>query len=548
MKKFLSLLLLFSLSIPLLLSCGAENTKKPADTTTKEPADTTVPNTPPDTPKEPLDKNKEYSILFIGNSYTYYHSIPETIFYQIAKSAGYNVKVESITKGGHNLYSHANPNDEMGAKVEAALTSGKHYDYVILQDQSVLPASTPEMFYDAVRNLAKRIRDIGAEPVLYSTWGRKTGHSTLTEYGWTNESMTWQLAASYTAIGRELDIPVAYVGLAFYDVYTNNPDIDLYDPDKTHQSPVGAYLSALTLFKKIFGADLSEVTYRKVTEEVANTLKNAATKAVDDPPAIPKEYEKASEGVVYDGNNADIDTTKTNNLTTLPQSKLISVLSGGTYPNGKNFSGILGTKGQTASKEYSTTGLNDAQKADIADISYGVSVIGIEKMDASAKGYNTAIENLVNGHWGTSFMGTYIFDDAMYDINGNASSDGKYRSLITLNFGKVCEFDAFGFASGSLQGFPGAAEVYVSSDGVNWTKVPTACWDAVNGTTLVSCSKSIADPWNGNKPGVTCLFDMGDIKGQYIRIGIIIGRYDQPAKYNTINTREILVYGKDDIS
>jgi hypothetical protein len=37
---------------------------------------------------------------------------------------------------------------------------------------------------------------------------------------------------------------------------------------------------------------------------------------------------------------------------------------------------------------------------------------------------------------------------------------------------------------------------------------------------------------------------MGGVTGQYIRLGIIIGRNDDASKYNTINTREILVYGE----
>jgi len=236
----------------------------------------------------------------------------------------------------------------------------------------------------------------------------------------------------------------------------------------------------------------------------------------------------------------------TKNLTKLPNAKLISILTGGNYPNGKSFSGILGTKNQIASAEYATSGLTDAQKADIADTGYGVSIIGAENMDSGSKGYTTAVENLVNGHWGGSLMSCITFDDKMYDVNGNVAADGKYRALITLNFGKMCTFSAMGFASGNMKGFPGAADVYVSTDGVNWTLVPSACWDAVNGEALVACSDatSLADPWNGNTTGTICLFDMAEVEGVYIRIGVVTGRYDNVTKYNTINTREILVYGE----
>ncbi len=140
-------------------------------------------------------------------------------------------------------------------------------------------------------------------------------------------------------------------------------------------------------------------------------------------------------------------------------------------------------------------------------------------------------------------MACFEFDNLKYDISGNAVDNGKYTGLITLNFGSKYKFDAMGFFSGNLKGFPGVAEVYVSNDGVNWTIVPTACWNNVSGTPLVNTGKTPTDPWNGNTAGTSSLFDMGDVEGQYIRIGVVIGRNDSADYYNTINTREIVVYG-----
>ncbi len=490
-----------------------------------------------------LDKNMKYNILFIGNSYTYYNDMPDVIFADIAKSAGYDIEVTKVTKGGWYLDGHADSSDESGAIVDVMLKKNK-YDYVIIQEQSVCPAADPGRFYDGARSLLEKVKANGATPILYETWGRKTGNSTLTQYGWTNESMTWKLAAAYKAIGSELSIEVAYAGLAFFDVYTNNRDIELYSDDGSHPSAAGSYLVALTIFAEIFKFNPVEVSFTSnIESQSATILREAARKAVFETPEVPGEYVTSSEGVKAIKINTAVDYSKMKNLTSFPTSNIISVIRGGVYGEGRTFSGILGTKGKIASGEYSASGLSDAQKADIADISYGVSVIGIKKMDSSAKGYTTAVENLVNGHWGSSYMASFEFDDKKYDINGNTSDNGKFEGLITLNFGSMHKFDAMGFFSGSLQGFPGAAEVYVSDDGKNWTVVPAACWDQVNGTKLVSCGTSPADPWSNNTASVTCLFDMGNITGQYIRIGVVIGRNDSTDKYNTINTREIVVYG-----
>lgn len=564
MKKYLMIFLAIAM-LTLAVSCNRESgevTRGTESAATLAPAATTVTDvvtTKEQTVTEEIEmtpvttvsggdaekpSDKTYKVLFIGNSYTQYNEL-NGIFRNIAVKAGYKLTSQRVTKGGEYLINHARSDSDTGAQIDALLETNK-YDFVIIQEQSTCPVLNPGKFYDGVRAMVEKVRANGAEPILYCTWGRKTGSADLTANNLTNESMTWKLAAAYTAIAEELDIDVAYVGLAFYDVYTNNKSkVNLYDNDLTHPSYAGSYLAAMTIFAKVFGGDPTAVAYKgTLSDDVSLILRAAAKKAVFDTPAIPDEYKTSSEGVIIEKVDFGVDYSQMKNLTSFPTSPLISVLKGGSYDGGRAFSGILGDKGAIASREYSTTGLSDAQKADIADIGYGVSVIGIEKMSSSSQGYTTAVENLVNGHWGVSFMACFTFDDNKYTIDGTVSDDAKYTGLITLNFGEVHRFDAMGFSSGSLQGFPGVAEVFVSDDGVSWERVPTACWDNVNGKKLVSAGKTPADPWNGNTGSVTALFDMEGREGKYIRIGVVVGRNDSENMYNTINTREVLVYGE----
>lgn len=248
---------------------------------------------------QPLDKNKRYNILFIGNSYTTRNNMPRDIFRQIAISAGYDVAITSSTKGGWYLDGFANANDEMGKEVDALLKNKNYkFDFVVMQEQSVCPAATPKRFYNGVRGLYEKIRAHGAIPILYETWGRKTGEITLRENGWTNESMTWKLAAAYYTIGRELDIDVAYAGLAFFDVYTNHQALGLYDADGSHPSYMGSYLAALTIFAEMFHYNPADVSYiGTLSAENAAILREAARKAVYETPEIPRDYLPASEEV-----------------------------------------------------------------------------------------------------------------------------------------------------------------------------------------------------------------------------------------------------------
>ena len=153
------------------------------------------------------------------------------------------------------------------------------------------PAVNRGNFYTGVRRLDEKIRESGATPVLYATWGRKQGSGDLTAYGLTAETMTWKLAAAYETMGRTLDIPVAHVGLAFWDITQNHRNIALHDPDLSHPSTEGSYLAALTIFARITGIDPTTVDYDGgVGAEVDAILKEAARKAVFETPEIPAEY------------------------------------------------------------------------------------------------------------------------------------------------------------------------------------------------------------------------------------------------------------------
>ena len=287
MKKIICLIL----SVLLCLSCfcGCQTAQPEASETPTQPSTSTLPN------------RGRLSVLFIGNSYTYYHDMPTQIFDQIARAAGYEPNVISVTCGGYSLEQHADPQNTYGLKVASYLLPKNinMFDFVVMQEQSQRPAyNNRAPFYDAVRTISAKAQAINAKPILYSTWGRRSDSKDLKSMGLTNESMTWRLAAGYTAIGEELNIPVGHVGLAFYEVYTGNSGIELYDDDATHPSYAGSYLAAMTLFSKMTGIDPTTVDFvGELTEAEAAVLKQAAKNAVFNTPEIPEEYRTSSAGV-----------------------------------------------------------------------------------------------------------------------------------------------------------------------------------------------------------------------------------------------------------
>ena len=200
-------------------------------------------------------------VLFIGNSYTYYNEV-WTMLEGIARADGRAVIPDHVTKGGWTLEQMASLDDEFGKQAHEKLTDpDTHYDVVFLQENSVIPAAAPGLFYDAVRSLFQKAKAKGAEVVLYQTWGRKSGADKLEEYGWTNESMTRLLAKSYEAAADECETALSPVGTAFYDVYTHHPEIELYNPDKSHPSATGTYLAALCHYATLYQASPIGNTY-----------------------------------------------------------------------------------------------------------------------------------------------------------------------------------------------------------------------------------------------------------------------------------------------
>ena len=291
MRKVLSFFLAAFCCLNLFAGCGSAEPSATGETaapTTETQEMTTMPT-----------EKKTLSVLFIGNSYTFYNDMPVAYFQVMANACGYDLQVASITKGAYTLEKFADPTDSYGKQVAQALSVPGTFDYVILQEQSARPAiDTVPQFYDGVRKLAALAREMGAQPVLYATWGREEGSDTLEKYSLTNESMTWKLAAAYGAIGAELDIPVMQVGLAFYDIYTNNHHIGLYNTDHSHPSAVGSYLAAMMLFCGIFDVDPREAAFSgPVRAEEDAIIREAAYHALFETPAIPEEYQTTSQNV-----------------------------------------------------------------------------------------------------------------------------------------------------------------------------------------------------------------------------------------------------------
>lgn len=191
-------------------------------------------------------------ILFIGNSFTYMNAMPENIFSLLCASMGKEAYIYSVTKGGYKLSQYADPENEQGQRLRQLLSS-EVFDLAVLQEQSVLPASDPEAFFEGARSLAALIGSYGTKNLmLYETWGHLKGSKRFDDMGITTEQMEALLRVSYMRLSDEMGLPLALVGKAFGECRAKYPDIALIAQDCHHPTYAGSYLAALVIFRQVW--------------------------------------------------------------------------------------------------------------------------------------------------------------------------------------------------------------------------------------------------------------------------------------------------------
>ncbi len=190
--------------------------------------------------------------LFIGNSFTYFNDMPYT-FQNMIRTTDPDARVDSLAYGGYSLSQYADETTEVGKMTISKIVS-YDWDRIILQEQSLLPCTKPELFLEAVEKLCAIISQIGAKVVLYQTWAYQDGSEKLAETGMSYDEMTARLKDSYRAAAEKTGAVVAPVGEAFAAVMKSDHITHLINHnDNYHPSASGSYLAACILFRTITG-------------------------------------------------------------------------------------------------------------------------------------------------------------------------------------------------------------------------------------------------------------------------------------------------------
>jgi len=208
-------------------------------------------------------------ILFLGNSATYVHEIPQWL-QRAAGQAGYPVEVGQLTPGGYTLYQHADAESEHGQQVLTEIARG--YDVVMLQDNGncILSQENRARSRDAAARLCTAIRKSGAKPFFYvrPPYGYASGpYDPLAQCS--------EFDAHFGAIAAQEGMGCAYANRAFAEAIMHLP-YELWGEDHAHTSLEGAYLILCTLSGALFGASSGCLDAAPLDPETARVLQQTA--------------------------------------------------------------------------------------------------------------------------------------------------------------------------------------------------------------------------------------------------------------------------------
>lgn len=207
----------------------------------------------------------DVSILFIGNSHTSSHNLPDLVARMIRfQQPGKTVYVRTLGVG--HLEDMAR-NPSFAEELEAA-----QWKFVVLQAQKISVSGKFEYSRKEGIDFAKRAKARGATPLFYSEWGLKD----VPGDGRRNEKIYREMAtdsgAGVLPVGRAWDLALFV-----------RPELSLHQGDGNHQSAFGAFLTGCVICGRLTGespASLAAFPHPEGTEAERKLLAEAAAQAL----------------------------------------------------------------------------------------------------------------------------------------------------------------------------------------------------------------------------------------------------------------------------
>ena len=144
------------------------------------------------------------------------------------------------------------------------------YDVVVLQED--IPETTIGDFREYAGKFVAEVRKNHARPVLFMAWA-------YPRLGWISMA---EITQAHRDAGKELNVDVAPVGIAWQEASKQRPGMNFYGPDREHPSMYGTYLATCVIYATIYGRDPNGSAYvpSGLTLEEAAFLQRTAWQTV----------------------------------------------------------------------------------------------------------------------------------------------------------------------------------------------------------------------------------------------------------------------------
>jgi hypothetical protein len=228
--------------------------------------------------KPALNSNPE-RVLFVGNSYYYYHNRLHNHVSNLVKASdaalGSRLQFKSSTIGGSALNHHNMAHLTEPGKIGVS----QPFQWVVMQGGSGEPLSPRrrEIFRQTAAANAEMIKARGGQVALYMT------HAYVSPHKQVNPQNMVVTESMYVEVGNEIQALVIPVGLAFEEAYRRLPALRFHNKDGTHPSLLGTYLAACTTYATLYGRSPMGNTYRAdgaIDDNVAEQLQQVAQDVV----------------------------------------------------------------------------------------------------------------------------------------------------------------------------------------------------------------------------------------------------------------------------
>jgi hypothetical protein len=197
-------------------------------------------------------------VLFVGNSTTYYNSMPALVSKLAAADEGAQpILAVWYTAPGWSLRGAA------GDQELRALLEDVQWDAVVLQEHGVLASASldrsrreSEPF---ARDLQRQIESGGARTIVFMNWAYRDPDD----------------------LASRLSAPVAPVAVVWDEALRRRPDLNLLASDGRHPNRAGSYLFACVFYATLTGRDATRSAFTgRLEESEARFLQGVASEVV----------------------------------------------------------------------------------------------------------------------------------------------------------------------------------------------------------------------------------------------------------------------------